>query len=208
MTTYTWPGSGAFRQTLASVGFVQNQRISTSTLNGAVQTTGLPGARLRQTVTFPLQTAANRAQLEALLNRLSGAEHRLSLWDLVRPVPRGTCNRTGVTASAAAQFATSIVLNGCGANATLLAGDWFRVAVGSLQQVVQASADATANGSGVMTVEFRAMLRGAVAGSSAVVLDKPTALYIVPPADGGLMVPRIVGGVGPEFTVDFLEMFS
>lgn len=210
MTTYAWPGTGgAFRQASASIGFVQNQRISISTLSGAVQTASLPGARLRQLITFPLQASALRASLEGFLNRLSGMEHRVSLWDVARPRPRGTCNLSGVTCSGgAAQFATTMSLAGCGASTTLLAGDWLRVPLSTgLFQVLQVSADAQANGSGVMAIEFRAMLRASVAAAAAVVLDKPAALYVLREEDG-LMLPRGVLGHGPEFTAQFIEVFS
>jgi hypothetical protein len=191
-----------------SIGFVQNQRISKSSLNGATQTTTLPGARLRLLSTFPLQSYDARASLEGFLARLSGMEHRMSFYDLARPVPRGTCNLSGVTVSSlAAQFATSIVLTGCGASKTLLAGDWFKVTTSTGAQVLQVVADATANGSGVMTVEFRAMLRGSVAAASAVTLDKPTALYVMI-EDAGLMVPRAPGGLCPQFDAQFIEVFS
>lgn len=208
MTTYAWPSPGtAYGVAGMSLGFVQNQRISTSTLNGATQTVSLPGARLRALITFPAHQYTVRAQLEGFLNGLSGREHRVSLHDFARPVPRGTCNTSGVTASAAAQFATSLTLNACGASTTLLAGDWLKVTTSTGAQVVQVRADATASGGGVMTVEIRAMLRGSVAGASAVVLTKPTALYVMD-EDAGLMFPRGLGQVAPEFTVQFSEVFA
>jgi hypothetical protein len=209
MTTYAWPTTGgSFLQAAASIGFAQNQRISTSTLNGTVQTTNLPGARLRQTITFPRQSYAVRAPLEALLNRLNGMEHRLSLYDVSRQVPRGTCNLVGVTVSAfTAQFGISLPLTGCGAGKTLLAGDWIKVSTSTGAQVLQVVADATASGTGAMTVEVRANLRGSVAAASAVTLDTPTALYVLQEADG-LMVPRGAANICPEFTAQFMEVFA
>lgn len=210
MTTYAWPSTGdAFMHASAAIGYVQqNQRLSVSTLNGAVQSTSLPGARLRQLISFPQHSYAVRAPLEALLNRLSGVEHRLSLWDLSRPVPRGTCNLSGVTVSTlASQFATTLLLAGCGNTTTLLAGDWLRVTTSTGAQLVQVMADATASAGGAMTVEVRAMLRGSVAAASAVVLDKPTALYLLR-EDDGLMVPRGAANNCPEFTAQFIETFA
>jgi hypothetical protein len=209
MTTYAWPSTGAaFGVAGMSLGFVQNQRISTSTLNGATQSVSLPGARLRALISFPAHPYATRAQLEGFLNRLSGMEHRVSLHDFARPVPRGTCNLSGVTVqSLASQFATTLVLAGCGASATLLVGDWIKVTTSTGAQVVQIAADATADGSGVMTVEVRAMLRGSVSAASGVTLSKPTALYVLR-EDDGLMMPRGLGQVAPEITVQFVEVFS
>lgn len=209
MTTYAWPSTGAaFKAAALSIGWAQNQRVSPSTLNGATQTTSLPGARLRYMMTIAAQQYAVRADLEGFLTRLSGMEHRVSLWDLSRPLPRGTCNTSGVTVSTlAAQFATSLVLTGCGASTTLRAGDWVGVTTSTGAQVVQVVADATASGGGVMTIEVRAMLRGSVAAASAVTLNKPSALYMLLEEEG-VMLPRGLGQVAPEFTVQFLEAFS
>lgn len=209
MTTYTWPNTGgSFTMAALSLGFVHNQKMSVSSLNGAQQTVSLPGARLRLQATFPLQSYATRAPLEGFLNRLSGMEHRMAFYDLARPVPRGTCNVGGVTVSTlAAQFATSLVLTGCGASTTLLAGDWIKVTTSTGAQVVQVVADATASGGGVMTVEVRAMLRGSVAAASAVVLTQPTALYVLTESQG-LFVPRAPGSIAPQFDAEFIEVFA
>jgi hypothetical protein len=125
------------------------------------------------------------------------------LWDHKRPAPLGTCSLTGVTlAAGAAQFAEALSLAGCGAGNTLLAGDWISVA-GQLLMVV---ADATANGSGVMAVEVRHMLRQAVASGAAVTLHKPTALYIR--SEAALAMPRGPGKRQPGFALQFVEVFA
>jgi len=214
MTTYTWPTpaatGSAFNHAAASVGFIQNQVMSPSMFNGNVQVVTLPGARLRAQITFPEHSYAQRAALEAFLNRVSGMEHRIALFDMSRSVPRGTIALSSVTMSAASQFATTVTLNNCGANATLLAGDWFRVVLSTgLFQMLQATQDFTANGSGVMTLTdgIRPGLRSSVAGGAAVVTDHPTALYVIMEGDG-LMIPRGAGGKCPEFTTELMEMFS
>lgn len=207
MSTYTWPTSGkAFYLEGITISQRHNHRMSTSPLNGAIQTISLPGMRWGASLDFPKQTYAERAELEGWLSRLSGMEHRLALWDISRPVPRGNCNVSGVTASAASQFATSLTLNGCGASTTLKSGDWFKVPTATGAQLLQAAADATANGSGVATVEVRAMLRGAVSGGAAVTLDKPTALYILAQPEFG--VPRGGAGICPPFSLELIEVFA
>lgn len=87
--------------------------------------------------------------------------------------------------------------------ATLLAGDWIGLTGGQLVRVV---ADATATDAGAMTVEVRHMLRSAVASGSAVTLEKPTALYVR--TDSSLAMPRQPGGVEPEMSVEFVEVFA
>jgi hypothetical protein len=157
---------------------------------------------------FPPHTYIERAQLEGFLTRLSGKEHRLSLWDHRRPTPRGTCNTGGVTASAAAQFASTVVLNGCGNSTTLLQGDWIGVTTSTGAQLLQVTADFTATVGGVMTLTdgVRPMLRGSVAGASAVVLTRPSALFIVD--DDQLVIPYGPQNLCPDFTLQLREVFS
>lgn len=205
MTTYAWPTGRHFVPATHELRVIDNtQRTAESALSGYVQTTGMPGARWGWGIDFAPHTQAQRADVEAYLLRLSGRQHRVQLWDLRNPRPRGTIALTGVTLSAsAAQFATSIVLAGCGASATLLAGDWLGLTGGQLVRVVS---DATANGSGVMTVEVRHMLRAAVASGSAVTLDKPAALFVR--AEAGIALPRMPGNVEPGMSLDLVEVFA
>jgi hypothetical protein len=205
MTIYAWPTTRAFVPAAAQLRVIDNlQRSSESPLSGYTQTLSMPGARWAWDYDFGAHDQANRAQVEAYLLRLSGREHRVRLWDFKQPRPRGTINLGGVTLNAAAaQFATALVLSGCGAGKTLLAGDWLAVATGQLVRVV---ADAVADGGGVMTVETRQMLRLALSSGSAVALDKPTALFVR--TEAGLSLPRSAGHGVPGFSISFAEVFA
>lgn len=86
--------------------------------------------------------------------------------------------------------------------ARLLAGDWF--AAGG--QLLICVADAAANDAGTMTVEFRHMLRQALASGAAVTLDKPTGLYIL--ADSATSHPRAPGPRDPGLSLEFVEVFA
>lgn len=208
MSTYTWPTSGsAFA--LAGMTWYQshNVRSATSVLSRAVQTTSLPGMTWGVALDFPAQTYDERAQLEGFLSRLSGGEHRLALWDVARPLRRGTCNLAGVTVSqAAVQFAGALMLSGCGASTTMLAGSRLAVATSTGAQLMQVCADAIANASGVMVVEVRDKLRGAVTAGAAVTLDKPTALFVL--AEPRFGVPRGGANLAPAFSVELVEVFA
>lgn len=208
MTTYSWPTTLAHPWLPKAQSWRQthNNRVSVSSLSGATQTISLPGARWGVTLEWPDHSYAERASLEGFISRLSGREHRLSLWDLTRPQRRGTCNLTGVTASAAAQFATAMTLNGCGVSTTLKAGDWFAITTSTGSQLLQVVADATANASGVMAVEVRQMLRGSVSASAAVTLDRPAALFILTNPD--FVIPRGGSNRCPGFLLDFVEVFA
>jgi hypothetical protein len=202
MAVYTWPTARAFVAARQELVMQANNLAATSPLSGYVQTSSLPGARWGWIVTLPLALASERPAVEAFIARMSGQEHRTRLWDFKRPAPRGSINRTGVTASAAAQFAETLTLNGCGANTTLLAGDW--LAVGG--QLFMAAVEGLANGSGVMSIEVRHMTRAAIAGGSAVTLVQPTSLYIL--ADSRQVMMRRAGFSEPEIELEFREVFA
>ncbi len=206
MTTYAWPTT--LRQFRPSECVLRvsdpAQRVAESPLSGDVQTVSMPGARWAWDITLSGADKDERAAIEAFLIRLSGREHRVSMFDPFRPFPRGTINQTGVTMNAtAAQFATSIALAGCGASKTLLAGDWIGLPTG---QLVMAVADATANGSGVMTVDVRQMLRAAATSGGAVVLQKPTALYIR--SESALSLPRSPYLTQEPLSFSWVEVFA
>lgn len=201
MATYSLPSDFPIPQT-SVLRQVHNNLAFTSPLSGFTQTASLPGARWGWQLDWGALTVPTRARLEGLLTRLGGQEHRLLLWDFKRPRPLGTINTAGVTASAAAQFAESLTLNGCGANTTLRAGDWFSVG----GQLLMCAVDATASGAGVMTVEFRHRLRAAVSGGAAVTLIQPTALYIL--SGPSLDFPRQPGRAEPGMGAEFIEVFA
>lgn len=122
MTTYAWPTSRHFMPATHELRVIDNtQRTAESSLSGYVQTTAMPGARWGWGMDFTPHTQAQRAELEAYLLRLSGRQHRVQLWDLRNPRPRGNIRLTGVTLGAsAAQFATSLTLAGCRTGVNLL----------------------------------------------------------------------------------------
>jgi len=203
MTTYAWPTG--FAPMNARLVALNNQGVSVSPLSGYVQTNTHPGSRWGWSLDMPALPTARAAALEAFIIKLQGREHRVQLWDFKRPQPRGTCNLSGVTVSStASQFATSVVLAGCGASKTLLAGDWISFAASG--QLVMVADDATANGSGVMTVTIRHMLRSQVAAASGVTTNKPTGLYIL--ASSRQESVRTPGMSMPGMSLEFEEVFA
>jgi hypothetical protein len=204
MTTYAWPTGRAFVPQHANLRVITNGRANDSAESGATQTVTRPGSRWGWSITMKAMSNAEREDFEGYLVGLSGREHRISTHDWKHPAPRGNCSLTGVTLNAsAAQFATSVVLTGCGAGKTLLRGDWIGFSSGQLCRVI---ADAAADGSGVMTVNIRHSLRSALSSSSAVTLDKPTALYIL--ADSTLEFSRRPGRAQGPFGFDIVEVFA
>ena len=124
MTTYTWPDTRAFQPQAQELRVVDNtQRTAESSLSGYVQTSGMPGTRWGWGLDMAPDTQADRAALEGFLLRLSGLQHRVRVWDIKNPKPRGDIATAGVTlGAAAAQFATGLTLAGCRRGGNLLQG--------------------------------------------------------------------------------------
>lgn len=126
MSTITWPTAQWAKPATCDLQVIDNlQRVSESPLSGYTQTLAMPGARWGWSMQFPSQNRADRDQLEGLLLSLDGRANRVRLWDFKRPQPRGLIGLSGVTlAAAAAQFATSLVLQGCRGANLLLGGSF------------------------------------------------------------------------------------
>jgi len=211
MTVYAWPFKQGFIPEQMNWG-AESRTISTeSVLSGAIQTSGVPGKRWKVGMNIPAsayQDRAVRMELEGFLDRLGGKEHRVTLWHMGRKgiggygYPKGTINQTGVTVSTTAnQFATSIVLTGCGANTTLKAGDFFSVN----GQLIMNPSDATADGSGVMTLPMITRLRMTAAATATVTLQRPTATFVL---DSNTWTSGYGLGANQGLGVDFTEVFS
>jgi hypothetical protein len=118
------------------------------------------------------------SQWQTLLMQLRGRQNQLALWNLARPVPLGTYRGSPTLSSSVAMGDTTMTfVDATQASKTLKVGDYVGIGSGLTQQVVMLVADATANGSGVITVTFEPPLRNAFATSTAITLDKPKALF-------------------------------
>lgn len=201
MATYTWPATAAFYPESFSLRPIDNDREFQSAFSGAVQTTSVPGVRWGVSITFGPGKNSERPALEAFLAK-ARREHRIALWNLKRPVPNGTINLSGVALQAAAgQFASSVVLTGCGAGKTLKAGDM----LGLPNQLLMVADEAIADGAGAMTVNLTHPLRYAQSAGAAVTLNKPSALFI---QKSGVPSFPAMEGYYPGFTLELVEVFA
>lgn len=119
------------------------------------------------------------AEWRAMVLSLQGRVNKLALYDLLNPAPAGTVRGTLTANADAAAGATSLAINaGSGQNGyTFNKGDWIGVHQGTdNRQLLHINAMATVSG-GVVTVQFSAPLRVAVASGASVGWDKPTALF-------------------------------
>lgn len=205
MTTYAWPTvQPKHVPQTAALRIITNSRGNMGAESGVTQTVTRPGSKWGWAISMAPMNTAVRDDFEGYLTGLSGMEHRISTWDWKRPMPRGTINTSGITLGAsAAQFATSVVLAGCGASKTLLRGDWIGFTGGQLCRV---AVDATSDGAGAMTVQIRHSLRSALSSGSAVTVNRPTALYIL--TEPTIELPRMPGPAQPGFSFDIVEVFA
>ncbi len=142
---------------------------------------------------------------KALLMLLDGNVNQLELWDMQRPAPLGTMRGTMTLNGAHAQGATALsVTAGAGqASTTLKQGDLLGLGSTTTQQVVMVTADATANGSGVIAVNIKFPLRNAFSGGASVVWDKPKALFRMTNQNNGW--DYAPGLITSGFSLDLIE---
>lgn len=147
--------------------------------SGVSQVRILAPARWYAAIVCPDQlSAVEAAAWRDLILRLQGRVNQLAVWDMANPAPLGTMRGTLTLNTAAAVGATTLsITGGVGqAGTTLLTGDWIGVGSGSTRQLVAVAADATANGSGVISVTISQPIRVAQLSGAAVTWDKPTCL--------------------------------
>jgi len=149
---------------------VSNTSKTTSPHDGTVQTSELPGARWHVGLSFPRQTPAEGRSLLAFLTMLRGEAGRFYLYDHTQTTPAGTITGAPVV-SGVAQIGTTI--NTVGWTGTLLAGDMIGIG-GELKMV---TVDAIGAGVTPVAITFEPPLRNSPANGSAIVTNKPTAIF-------------------------------
>lgn len=192
MATIALPST--FRPETFSMRMVTNQVSFSAPFGGSEQVADRLNDRWSISLTLPRRGSDDQASIEAFLNAMRGMTNTCNLWHVQRRQPRGTM-RGSPTCGAATTGASSVTLSSAGANSTLLAGDMIGIA-GLLLQV---AADATANGSGVMTVTLVNRLRTAITAGAAVTWDKPTAPFRLMSAAGVSYQPGYAEGVSLDF---------
>lgn len=196
MPTYTYPdpASAGIQWRPESCEWIQNATVleSTSPYTGESRTVDMLGHRWGMSITYPYHTLEERPEVEAFWLGLRGGSGRVLIWDLNRPVPRGTLRGSPTLAAGAAQFATQLSISGSG---TLLPGDKFKVAN---QVFVVRSASG-------LTVQVEHPVRVALSGGAPVIWDRPTVL--MRRTGGELRLPR-EGARHPGFSVELIEVFQ
>ena len=174
MTILTWPTLTRSAPRVLDWSLQPNTQAFQSPLSGAVQTVEMPGARWKASFMMENLHDADSALLQAFLVKLRGRAGRFYLYNFARSEPRGT-QRGSPLVMGAAQTGTTLIIDGCTVGATLLAGDFLEVN-GELKMIV---ADATASGSGQMTLTIEPPLRASPADNAAVTLSQPKAIFML-----------------------------
>lgn len=171
-TPFNWPTWLSLAQ--VEIGLQRQTVQHRSPSNGAFQSVDLLSWFWVMTVSLPPKLRSEAGKFEALFNAMVGGAQPIYAWHFTRPVPTGTMRGTPTLAANAAQFANTFSIQTT-AGATLLAGDM--IGIGS--ELLQVLNDATADGSGVMSVTTANRSRNAYTTSQAVVWNKPSAQFVV-----------------------------
>lgn len=199
MTTIAFPAISRLPRDM-QFGIVWNTQIFASPLTQAVGTIEIPGSRWK--VQFALNDfqEADAALVQTFVMQLRGRVNRASLYNFARRVPRGTIAGTPLV-KGASQTGAALLIDGCTVGTTLKKGDFFGVN-GELKMVV---ADATADGSGEMTVTFEPPLRASPADNAAITTTAPTALFML---ESDEQMWNSKPGIRSDFSFSFIEVFA
>jgi hypothetical protein len=171
VTDYTWPSE--IIPASSDMAFVANTAAFVSPLTQSARTFGRGGDHWQCSLKIPPLTNTNRSILRAFLVKLRGQTNRVIVGDHSY-VRRGT-QSANVLVKGASQTGHSLIVDGATVSATLLSGDYFSVGT----ELKMLTADATANGSGEMTLAFVPALRTSPADNAAVTITAPTGRFLL-----------------------------
>ncbi len=160
-----------------------NTAIFQSPLLGSVQTLDRGGMKWIAQYNYNNISAAKRGELMGLVASLRGQANRLRISVYDNPI-RGVYGATPLV-DGAAQTGSTLDIKGCPANTTnwIRAGDYFSVVVNGEHELKMCTADASSDGSGLITgLAFEPRLRASPADSAIIqvedgVLDKPEGVF-------------------------------
>lgn len=162
--------------TTCRFGLETNTQTFTSPLTKATQRVLLGGARWNGNYSLPAMNRAQAAAWKAVFLQLEGMANTFNAYDPDCKAPRGSAGGTPLV-NGANQTGSTLTIDGCTANIVgwLKAGDYFSVN-GELKMLTQ---DATTNGSGQTTLNFKPALRNSPTDNAAIVTDRPTCTMIL-----------------------------
>ena len=135
------------------------------------------GQRWELDVELPPMKRVDAAAWVAALKSLRGRRGTFLYGPVVEASPQGTWAGTPLVDGAHAAGATAVSLKGLDASATIKADDYFNFGTGSSTRLHSALADATADGSGDVTIDIWPHLRAALADEAAIVSSSPKGIW-------------------------------
>lgn len=117
--------------------------------------------------------------------------------DPVNTTPMGTWAGSPKVLGAHAAGLKTIAMDGYGAGATVKAGDWLQTGSGSSTHLHQVTKDATADGSGLLTLEIWPRTRAALADNATFTTTDPVGLWrlAMSQAEYSQLVGKVYGGM-------------
>jgi hypothetical protein len=199
--TYAWPNFGVNR---FEMRIAHNTRAFISPFSSSAQVLNYTGERWQTSISLvPGNRPLVGGAIEAFVDRLCGPANRVTLWNLRRPVPLGTLRDGSAISVVNGSSAAVSVVNGssaavsvvggtpvvasqiaAGANSgqiqtfvgrTVEAGDM----LGLNGQLVRAMAAGTADGNGLLSIEFQPRARAAIPAFTVVQWNQPTANFML-----------------------------
>jgi len=155
-------------------GLRSNVQVSTSPLNGSVQTVELPGARWRCTMYYENLLADDAAKLQSFLVQLRGQAGRFLCPCWARLTPRGLGGGAPLV-SGAGQTGNVLTVSGASPSKAgwLREGDF--ISFGTVPELHMVKSDASTNVSGLATLSIEPPIRVSPANGAAVTILRPVA---------------------------------
>lgn len=183
---------------------LSNTQAFESPLTRSVQTLALPGARWACSLTWANLDAADAARMRAFLYALRGRAGRFYVPHPTVKRPRGTAAGTPLVAGSG-QTGATLATDGWTAGATLLAGDLIGFGASELRVVIS---DATADGSGAMSIVIDEPMRASPADNSALVLIEPKCVMRLAADEIESAFRPATSGPLSDVTIDCVETWS
>ena len=205
MTTYTisvTPNSMSMQLAANSATFV-------SPLNGSVQTIDRDGMKWVAQLNYINLQTDDRAAMMALIAKVRGQEHRIQVKAFDNPA-RGNYGGTPVVAGGS-QTGNSLNIDGASFTVTdwIKEGDYFAVDVNGSLELKMATADASSDGGGNVTLQFEPKLRASPLDNASVYVattfTKPSGVFMLSNATNGW--DSMPGSSGPltSLTLNLVE---
>ncbi len=128
-------------------------------------------------VQLPAMKRADAEEWIGFLLALNGKQGTFLMGEPVNTSPRGTWAGSPKVLGAHATGVTSIAMDGYSVGATVKRGDWFQTGTGSSTHLHKLTQDATADGSGLLTLEVFPRTRAALADNDTFDISSPQGLW-------------------------------